>query len=257
MSKWLAVAAVAQASRPSQPRGSRPHRNSRSRLVTRPRISPPGTDGKTHKLSDTRARLSSSPGSQRPAPLAERPNAGRSVRAAKRFEYDVAYFMISVDTLKTNKAFAEKEQADFPMLSNPDKTVAEAYGVLPPVNPDRPDVGRDMRADGRSSSDPTARFCTSRRWATRPTPASSSRRSSKSWASRRSSALVRRKDRARRRRGVHGFCVLAADPGTSNQVVDPIARYREWFAAAAAAGGLNRRPRVFPRSTTTAGRRAA
>ena len=32
--------------------------------------------------------------------------------------------MISVDTLADNKAFAEKEHADFPMLANPDKTVA-------------------------------------------------------------------------------------------------------------------------------------
>jgi peroxiredoxin Q/BCP len=39
--------------------------------------------------------------------------------------------MISVDTLADNKAFAEKEKADFPMLANPDKKVAFAYGVIP------------------------------------------------------------------------------------------------------------------------------
>jgi len=39
--------------------------------------------------------------------------------------------MISVDTLADNKAFAEKEHADFPMLANPDKKVAMAYGVIP------------------------------------------------------------------------------------------------------------------------------
>jgi peroxiredoxin Q/BCP len=38
--------------------------------------------------------------------------------------------MISVDTLADNKAFAEKEKADFPMLANPDKKVAFAYGVI-------------------------------------------------------------------------------------------------------------------------------
>jgi len=43
--------------------------------------------------------------------------------------------MISVDTLEDNKAFAAKEHADFPMLANPDKKVALAYGV---VNPDAP-----------------------------------------------------------------------------------------------------------------------
>jgi len=39
--------------------------------------------------------------------------------------------MISVDTLADNKASAEKEHADFPMLANPDKKVAMAYGVIP------------------------------------------------------------------------------------------------------------------------------
>ena len=39
--------------------------------------------------------------------------------------------MISVDTLEDNKAFALKEHADFPMLANPDKKVAMAYGVIP------------------------------------------------------------------------------------------------------------------------------
>ena len=43
--------------------------------------------------------------------------------------------MISVDTLADNKAFAEKEKADFPMLANPDKKVAFAYGVIPPDAP--------------------------------------------------------------------------------------------------------------------------
>ena len=38
--------------------------------------------------------------------------------------------MVSVDTPEDNKMFAEKEQADFPMLSDPEKKVAEAYGVL-------------------------------------------------------------------------------------------------------------------------------
>ncbi len=43
--------------------------------------------------------------------------------------------MISVDTLQENKAFAEKEHADFPMLANPDKKVAFAYGVISPDTP--------------------------------------------------------------------------------------------------------------------------
>ena len=43
--------------------------------------------------------------------------------------------MISVDTLEDNKAFALKEHADFPMLANPDKKVALAYGVINPEAP--------------------------------------------------------------------------------------------------------------------------
>jgi peroxiredoxin Q/BCP len=46
--------------------------------------------------------------------------------------------MVSVDTLEDNKAFALKEHADFPMLANPDKKVAMAYGVIAPdAPPDR------------------------------------------------------------------------------------------------------------------------
>ena len=38
--------------------------------------------------------------------------------------------MVSVDTPEDNKGFAEKEKADFPILSDPDKHTATAYGVL-------------------------------------------------------------------------------------------------------------------------------
>jgi peroxiredoxin Q/BCP len=55
------------------------------------------------------------------------------------------YFMVSVDTPEDNQAFADKEQANFPMLSDPGRGVAEAYGVLPPINPDRPDAPRLAR----------------------------------------------------------------------------------------------------------------
>lgn len=44
--------------------------------------------------------------------------------------YDVTYFMASVDPLKENIGFAESTGADFPLLSDPSKEVAEAYGVL-------------------------------------------------------------------------------------------------------------------------------
>jgi peroxiredoxin Q/BCP len=38
--------------------------------------------------------------------------------------------MVSVDSLEDNTAFAAKEHADFPILANPDKKVALAYGVI-------------------------------------------------------------------------------------------------------------------------------
>ena len=38
--------------------------------------------------------------------------------------------MASVDSLEDNTAFAAKEHADFPILANPDKKVAFAYGVI-------------------------------------------------------------------------------------------------------------------------------
>jgi peroxiredoxin Q/BCP len=50
-------------------------------------------------------------------------------------KYDVVYFMASGDTPAANKAFAEKEHADFPILSNLDKKVAIAYGVIAPDAP--------------------------------------------------------------------------------------------------------------------------
>lgn len=59
--------------------------------------------------------------------------------------YDLAYFMVSVDKPEDNKAFADQEQANFPMLSDPGTKVADAYGVLPPVNPARPDAPRYAR----------------------------------------------------------------------------------------------------------------
>jgi peroxiredoxin Q/BCP len=42
----------------------------------------------------------------------------------------VAYFTASVDTPDTNKKFAESLDLDYPILSDPDKTVARAYGVV-------------------------------------------------------------------------------------------------------------------------------
>ena len=45
-------------------------------------------------------------------------------------EYEVTYFMASVDPLEENTAFAAEQNADFPLLSDPTKVTANAYGVL-------------------------------------------------------------------------------------------------------------------------------
>lgn len=39
--------------------------------------------------------------------------------------------MASVDTLEDNTKFAQMHEADFPILADPDKRVATAYGVIP------------------------------------------------------------------------------------------------------------------------------
>jgi len=44
----------------------------------------------------------------------------------------VAYFSASVDTPEDNKRFAESLGLDYPVLSDPGKQVAAAYGVVTP-----------------------------------------------------------------------------------------------------------------------------
>ncbi len=45
----------------------------------------------------------------------------------------MSYFAASVDTAQKDKEFAESLGADYPILADPDKKTAEAYGVLMPV----------------------------------------------------------------------------------------------------------------------------
>ena len=44
--------------------------------------------------------------------------------------YNVAYFTASVDDPETNRKFAESLELDYPILSDPAKETARAYGVL-------------------------------------------------------------------------------------------------------------------------------
>ena len=45
----------------------------------------------------------------------------------------MAYFAASTDTLEKDTEFAKSLGADYPILADPDKKAAEAYGVLMPV----------------------------------------------------------------------------------------------------------------------------
>jgi len=44
--------------------------------------------------------------------------------------FNASYFMVSVDPIEDNKGFAAEHNADFPLLSDPSKATARAYGVL-------------------------------------------------------------------------------------------------------------------------------
>jgi peroxiredoxin Q/BCP len=50
-------------------------------------------------------------------------------------ELNVAYFTASVDRPEDNKKFAESLELDYPILSDPSRTVAGAYGVIQGSNP--------------------------------------------------------------------------------------------------------------------------
>lgn len=101
-----------------------------------PAFSLKGSDGKTHTLSDYRGTT---------VVLAWFPKAFtggctaecKSIAEASRIlrGYDVAYFMASVDDVETNTRFAKEQGADYPILSDPTKEVARAYGV---IRTDRP-----------------------------------------------------------------------------------------------------------------------
>jgi thioredoxin-dependent peroxiredoxin len=100
-----------------------------------PDFSLQASDGKTYKLSDFKGKQA--------VVLAWFPKAftqGCTIECKSLAEhgdmikkYNVKYFMASVDPVEGeqgNKAFAAAHNADFPLLSDPDKKTAEAYGVL-------------------------------------------------------------------------------------------------------------------------------
>jgi peroxiredoxin Q/BCP len=91
-----------------------------------------GSDGKTYKLSDFKGK--------KPVVIAWFPKAftGGCTKQCKALaeqgeeirKYDVAYFTASVDEAEQNKKFAEELKLDYPILSDPSKESAKAFGVL-------------------------------------------------------------------------------------------------------------------------------
>ena len=89
----------------------------------------------------TRARPSCWPGSRKRLPVVEPPSAIRSVRAVKRFVITTSpTSWSSVDTPEDNKAFAEKEQADFPSSVRPGQEGGECVRRDPAEPSARPPV---------------------------------------------------------------------------------------------------------------------
>jgi peroxiredoxin Q/BCP len=100
---------------------------------TAPDFTMVGSDGKTYKLSElTKAGKA--------VVVAWYPRAftGGCTKECKSFkeqgakirDYEVAYFTASNDPAEKNKEFAVSLEADYPILSDPDSSVAKKYGVL-------------------------------------------------------------------------------------------------------------------------------
>lgn len=92
------------------------------------------SDGRTYRLADLRGRLvvmAWFPKAFTAGCTMECKSLGLSKAALGAF--DAAIFAASCDTVDINREFAASTGVEFPILSDPDKTVARAYGVLGPL----------------------------------------------------------------------------------------------------------------------------
>jgi peroxiredoxin Q/BCP len=97
-----------------------------------PDFSMQGSDGKMHKLADYKGKSA--------VVIAWFPKAftggcTKECKSMREFgkdlrQYNAAYFTASCDTPEDNKKFAESLELDFPILSDPTKSNATAFGVL-------------------------------------------------------------------------------------------------------------------------------
>lgn len=95
-----------------------------------------GSDGKTYKLADLKGTA---------VVLAWFPKAftGGCTKECKSLrengenlaKYEVAHFTASCDTVEKNTAFAKDLELNYPILSDPGKEVAKAYGVVSATRP--------------------------------------------------------------------------------------------------------------------------
>ena len=97
-----------------------------------PNFSLQGTDGKTYTLEQFRDKqaivIAWYPMAFTRGCTIECKSLAKNGHLLKKL--DVTYFMASVDEHDSNQAFAEENDADFPLLSDPSKEVAKAFDVL-------------------------------------------------------------------------------------------------------------------------------
>jgi peroxiredoxin Q/BCP len=97
-----------------------------------PEFSLKGSDGKSHALADCKGKcavvLAWFPKAFTPGCTKECKSFAEGEETLKGL--NVAYFTASVDTPDYNKQFADSLNCHYPILSDPDKTVAKAYGVV-------------------------------------------------------------------------------------------------------------------------------
>ncbi len=102
-----------------------------------PNFSLKATDGKTYNLADFKGKkgvvLAWFPKADTPGCTAECKSINESSASLK--DLNIAYFTASVDKPEDNMKFAEKYSLAFPVLSDPTKETAMAYGVLMPTRP--------------------------------------------------------------------------------------------------------------------------
>jgi thioredoxin-dependent peroxiredoxin len=97
-----------------------------------PNFSLQGTDGKTYRLSDFKGKkpvvIAWFPKAFTPGCIAECKSLGSHGEELRKF--DVAYFTASCDDVDTNKKFAQSLELDYPILSDPTRETAKAYGLI-------------------------------------------------------------------------------------------------------------------------------